>query len=45
MMNRVAINRDRFRILELLDILLHELRAVHLDRQLVELGGQGNGGW
>src|SRR6266705_2158542 len=31
MMDRLAVNRGRFRILELLDVLLRELRAIHLD--------------
>ena len=39
-MNRLAVNRDRFRVLELFDIFFRELRPVHLDRQPVELGGQ-----
>jgi hypothetical protein len=36
MVNRLAVNRDRFRILELLDALGRQLRTVYLDRQLVE---------
>jgi hypothetical protein len=39
-MNRLAVNRGRLRILELLYVLLRELGPVHLDRQLVKLGGQ-----
>ena len=30
-MNRLPVNRDRFRILELFDFLLRELRAAHLE--------------
>ena len=32
MMDRLAVNLGRFRILELLDVLLCELRAVQFDR-------------
>ena len=41
MTQRLAVERFRFRILELLDVLLRQLRTVHLDRQLVQLGGEG----
>ena len=40
MMDRLAVNGGSFRILELLDGLLCELRAVHFDRSFVELGGE-----
>ena len=39
-MNRLAVYCNGFRIFELLDVLGRQLRPVHLDRQLVELGGQ-----
>jgi hypothetical protein len=41
MMDRLAVNRARFGFLEFLDVLGRQLRPVHLNRQLVELGGQG----
>ncbi len=41
MMQWLAVKCSRFRILELLDVLGRELRAVHLDRQLVKLAGKG----
>jgi hypothetical protein len=40
MMQRLAVERSRFRSLKLLDVLLRELRAIHLERQFVELGGE-----
>ncbi len=39
-MNRVAVYSDGFLIFERLDVFRRQLRPVHLDRQLVELGGQ-----
>ena len=41
MMHRVAVNRDGFRILDILDVRIGKLGPVHFDRQFVELGGQG----
>src|SRR5947208_4092260 len=40
MMNRLTVNRRRFRILEFLDVFLRELRAIYLNRKLVELGSE-----
>src|SRR5438552_12323009 len=40
MMDRLTVNRGRFHILELLDVLLRELRAIYLNRKLVELGSE-----
>ena len=40
-MYRLAVNSDGLRVLELLNIILRQLRSVHLDHQLVELAGKG----
>src|SRR5437762_6212624 len=40
MMNWLAVNRGRFDVLELLDVFLRELRAIYLNRKLVELGSE-----
>ena len=37
-MNRLSINRGRFRILELLDVFLGKLRTINFDLQFVKLG-------
>jgi len=42
--DRIAVDRDRLLVFELLDILFRQLRPVHLDGQLVQLGGQRKGG-
>ena len=39
-MQRLAVERDRFRILEVFNIFRLQLRPVYLDGQLVELAGE-----
>jgi hypothetical protein len=36
-MQGLAVERGRFRILEVLNVLRRQLRSIHFDRQLVEL--------